>query len=125
MEEIEETESDSSFMMVLLFLVGIVGFYYLWTKKNQPQRIVQTPNPIKSSPSITVKKPVNGSQKSSKTEIPPDFVPVKIFFGSQTGTAEDFSHKLSAEAKQYKFYAQVVDLEDYDGVRFFIFFLKR
>lgn len=39
-----------------------------------------------------------------------------MFFGSQTGTAEDFSHKLAKEAKRYKIKAEVIDLEEYDHV---------
>jgi sulfite reductase alpha subunit-like flavoprotein len=41
-----------------------------------------------------------------------------LFFGSQTGTAEDFAHQLAKEAKRYNLSAAVVDLEDYDHVRF-------
>lgn len=41
---------------------------------------------------------------------------IKILFGTQTGTAEDFSRTLAREAKKYHIYAQVVDMEVYDTV---------
>jgi sulfite reductase alpha subunit-like flavoprotein len=41
---------------------------------------------------------------------------VKIFYGSQTGTAEDFSHKLAGEGKKYGFAPEVIDMEEYDMV---------
>jgi len=37
-----------------------------------------------------------------------------IFFGSQTGTAEDYASRLVKEAKQYGIKALAADLEDYD-----------
>lgn len=39
---------------------------------------------------------------------------VVIFYGSQTGTAEDYSSRLATEAQQYGFDTMVVDLEDQD-----------
>jgi len=39
---------------------------------------------------------------------------VKILFGSQTGTAEDFSRILAEEITSYGYEADVVDLEEYD-----------
>lgn len=38
-----------------------------------------------------------------------------IFFGSQTGTAEDFAARLAKEARRYTFKAMTADLKDYDG----------
>jgi NADPH-ferrihemoprotein reductase len=40
--------------------------------------------------------------------------PMKIFFGSQTGTAEGFGRTLMEEAKQNGFDAETVDLEDFE-----------
>jgi NADPH-ferrihemoprotein reductase len=39
-----------------------------------------------------------------------------LFYGSQTGTAEDYAGRLSREAKQYGFDPLVADMEDYDLV---------
>lgn len=40
--------------------------------------------------------------------------PMKIFFGSQSGTAETFASEFMEEAVSYGFDATVVDLEDYE-----------
>ncbi|KAM8854365.1 S-adenosyl-L-methionine-dependent tRNA 4-demethylwyosine synthase TYW1 isoform 2-T2 [Synchiropus picturatus] len=39
---------------------------------------------------------------------------VKIFFGSQTGTAKSFAHELSDEVNSLGIPAEVIDLKDYD-----------
>lgn len=40
--------------------------------------------------------------------------PLKIIWGSQTGTAEDFAEQLRAKARQLKFNAESIDIEEYD-----------
>ena len=40
-----------------------------------------------------------------------------IFFGSQTGTAEDYATRIAREAKQYGFDPIVADFENYAFVR--------
>ena len=39
-----------------------------------------------------------------------------VFFGSQTGTAEEFASRLASEAKLYGFNAMTADLEEYEMV---------
>jgi sulfite reductase alpha subunit-like flavoprotein len=54
---------------------------------------------------------------------------LSLFFGSQTGTAEDFARQVAKEAKALGFAPAVVDLEDYDAStdlvkeKFAIFFM--
>lgn len=40
-----------------------------------------------------------------------------IFFGSQTGTAEDYASRIARDAKQFGFEPLIADFEDYDFVR--------
>src|SRR5690606_2336424 len=61
-------------------------------------------------------KPKKTSKEKEDEVDDPSLHPLKIFFASQTGTAEDFARKLAIESKRYKFKAKVVDLEDYDPV---------
>ena len=97
---------------VLIPLVLITGFTIY--KLSRPP-----PPPPKIQP-IVQKKPKGKPQ----LEALEGTIPVRVFFGSQTGTAEDFSHKLASELKRYKFFPIVTDLEDYDSVidLFLIFF---
>jgi sulfite reductase alpha subunit-like flavoprotein len=39
-----------------------------------------------------------------------------ILWYSQTGTAEDFAHRLCDEAKQYGFISEAQDVQDYNKV---------
>lgn len=54
---------------------------------------------------------------------------MSLFFGSQTGTAEDFARQVAKQAKGAGFEARVVDLDEYDGAaqlpheRLAVFFL--
>ena len=40
---------------------------------------------------------------------------LKVYFGSQTGTAEEFAETLVEEGRKFGFDATKVDLEDFDG----------
>lgn len=40
-----------------------------------------------------------------------------ILYGSQTGTAEDYSKTIAQEAKRYGFNAKAVDMVDFDPVQ--------
>ena len=53
----------------------------------------------------------SGSGEASGSE---SGVELKIFYGSQTGTAEDFANTLADEARAYGFKPEVIDLEDYE-----------
>ncbi len=40
-----------------------------------------------------------------------------IFYGSQTGTAEEYAQRFAKDARKYGVGALVADLQDYDMVR--------
>ena len=44
----------------------------------------------------------------------PELYPLKVFFGSQTGTAEGFAQRVVDDAKKHGFEAEAVDLEDFE-----------
>lgn len=50
----------------------------------------------------------------SRSNSAADRLPMSIFYGSQSGTAQIFSDELASEAKRYGFNAEVKDLEGYD-----------
>jgi len=87
---------------VVAFLLTAVVAFLAW------KRFIQKPPPkpvVNNKPVVT--REVSEQQKDA-------LVPIKILFGSQSGTAETFSEELAAEAKTYGFSAKVIDLEDYD-----------
>jgi len=112
-----QSEGSSGIMgmdsTVVIATVGtIVGAAIWWYFKSKPSTVA----PIK--PIVKQAIPPTKSAKKIDTRQSKDDVEYKqkckIFFGSQTGTAEDFSRKLASEAKKYKIGAQVVDLEMYE-----------
>ena len=58
---------------------------------------------------------VSASAASSSPSPSSSLLPMSIFFGSQSGTAESFARELSEEAKVFGFHATAKDLEDYDA----------
>lgn len=44
-----------------------------------------------------------------------------MFYGSQTGTAEEFANRLSKDAQRYGMKGMAADPEEYDLVAFFCF----
>lgn len=84
------------------FILVVFLVTFLWKNKNKRPPQNETPTTIQSP-----------QPKKQKKELKEN--PLRIFFGSQTGTAEDFSHKLALEGKQCGFDTEVIDLEDYDS----------
>jgi len=90
----------------ILCLCGLLFLGYNLFIKSPPK-----PKPPPPKPAVAKTVPV---RKIKQEEIPADTkAKIKIFFGSQTGTADDFSHTLAKEARKHHIYAQVVDLELY------------
>ena len=56
--------------------------------------------------------------KRKKEEKKTDKPLVKIFFGSQTGTAEGYSKQIAEQCKQHGFEGKVFDLENFEEESF-------
>eukprot|EP01132_Coremiostelium_polycephalum_P005286 gene5286-6579_t len=70
--------------------------------------------PLKSKSSSSNKSSNGGTSSSGATSARERGKVLKIFFGTQTRTAEDFSHVIEKEAKKIGIPCEVVDLETYD-----------
>ena len=99
----------------------MVVVYWVFLKPSPPPTPTFAPKPVKFD---AIKPRMGaglgsgaGGSKAVKKE---GQIGVKIFFGSQTGTAEDFSGTLADEASSYNFFPEVVDMEEYDEVRVYI-----
>lgn len=114
------TESDSSsllgpidIVLLLSFLCG--AFYWLFRRKNKSGesseldlglRQVTQPTPLNSQTSTSDSSFVRKMRNSGKS--------IAIFFGSQTGTAEEFANRLAKDAQRYTLKAMVLDPEECD-----------
>lgn len=93
------------FWIAVAIVIVVIAVWY--TRAPAPQPVfkpIQTIKPLQHDGVVRRK-----SKKKKKVEGPP----MKILFGSQTGTAEEFSGTLCEEAQMYGFDATVVDLEEY------------
>ncbi|NXA35254.1 NCPR reductase, partial [Eudromia elegans] len=101
-------EQDSLFSMTDLFLVslitGLLTYWFFFRKKKE-----EVPELPKISP---VASPVRDSsfiEKMKKTGRN-----IVVFYGSQTGTAEEFANRLSKDAHRYGLRGMAADPEEYD-----------
>lgn len=110
MDEFIDTEN----LISLVIAVAVVAFTY-WYFKIRNATTNDIPMPIPQAPTATSTKKINkkGSQKEEVDE-DPSKLRIKIFYGTQTGTAEEFSRKLESEGKKFGFQCKAVDLEDYE-----------
>ena len=95
--------------LVLLVALFLGAVYYLW------------PAPVKEPPKAFQNVPIRREDPKKKKQEEPKNKgkkgpPLKILWGSQTGTAEDFAETLCAEAVKHGFDAESIDLEEYDKV---------
>ena len=105
--------------LYILPTILIFAAAYWWWNREPPKPVRPIPTPVAVAPKAG---PVKTAGAKQKTEGPS----LKVFFGSQTGTAEDFAGQLAAEARRIGFNAEDVDLEDYTMVCVFeIYFFRR
>eukprot|EP01103_Thecamoeba_quadrilineata_P017448 TRINITY_DN6199_c0_g1_i1.p1 TRINITY_DN6199_c0_g1~~TRINITY_DN6199_c0_g1_i1.p1 ORF type:complete len:674 (-),score=127.37 TRINITY_DN6199_c0_g1_i1:38-2017(-) len=100
----------TSAIVCVSVLGASIGYYYFFKNKDSPQTVTRN---VETKRVDEIKKQPQ-KQSSPKPRPKKDGgLYVKILFGSQTGTAEEFSKTLAEEAANYKFEADVVDLETY------------
>jgi len=98
---------DFDLMTIISTFFVIATLYALFKRFTSPS---SSPPP---SSSRDVK--LSGSEKAEvEDEDEGNKKPLKIFYGSQTGTAEDFANTLSDEGMAYGFAPEVIDLEEFD-----------
>ncbi|XP_026047582.1 P450 (cytochrome) oxidoreductase b isoform X1 [Astatotilapia calliptera] len=102
---VDEEASLFSTMDLLLFsvIVGFVVYWFMSRKKPEPIpefKKLDTPTPTTRETSFIEKM-----KKTGKNII--------VFYGSQTGTAEEFANRLSKDAQRYGMKGMVADPEEY------------
>lgn len=113
------TQMDTLDLIVLTVIIGGVVAYAMRRFLNKRKETAFTMG--SSSASSTFANGGSASAGSSFVD-DRDFVEkmkaseanLAVFFGSQTGTAEDFAERLAGEARRYGLKALVCDIQDYD-----------
>ncbi|CAG9817113.1 unnamed protein product [Phaedon cochleariae] len=106
--------SDSLFSSLDIFLVALIvgGISWYFINKYKKTTTVTSERSYSISPSpITLENPSDSSfikklQSSGRSLV--------VFYGSQTGTAEEFAGRLAKEGARYRLKGMVADLEDYE-----------
>ena len=91
----------SMFTLLLSSVVIAGGTYFLYRY-------------LFADPEYEPEPPMEDEKLSDDEEEDPNKVKLRIFFGSQSGTAEGFAFDMEKEGKQFGFSAKAIDLEDYD-----------
>merc|ERR1712063_54767 len=99
-------EGDMWIYVAALLLAAIAAWKFLafGGSSSGPRGI--TPLKIENAPP----KIILASKKAKKVKKPGQ-IGLKVYFGSQTGTAEDFAQTIAEEAEAFNFFSEVVDLE--------------
>ena len=94
-------QQGSMFTLLLSSVVIAGGTYFLYRYLFADPEDEYPPEPI-------------DDDKPSEEEEDNGGYKLRIFFGSQSGTAEGFAFDMEKEGKQFGFSAKAIDLEDYD-----------
>jgi NADPH-ferrihemoprotein reductase len=107
---------DLIISIVVLLITSIIGIYWFWIKPSQSTNN-KTNNVQIAIQSLKVKdlgdKPATDTHSTSFVDrMLHSNKTMVIFYGSQTGTAEDFAQRLAKQAKRYGISATVCDPEE-------------
>mmetsp|Transcript_2827 Transcript_2827/g.4034 ORF Transcript_2827/g.4034 Transcript_2827/m.4034 type:complete len:642 (+) Transcript_2827:49-1974(+) len=93
---------------VLAFLITAIVAWKILFGSNGEKKPAFSPAEIKFDPAPKIG--LSAIKKEVKVKKPGQ-IGVKVVFGSQTGTAEDFAQTIAEEAASYDFFSEVVDIE--------------
>ncbi|XP_023675147.2 NADPH--cytochrome P450 reductase isoform X1 [Paramormyrops kingsleyae] len=102
------TEEDPLFKNFSVFLLSlIVGFlvYWLVFRKKKDVMVIKDV-PIQPPTSVRETSFIEKMKRTNKS--------IVVFYGSQTGTAEEFANRLSKDAQRYGMKGMAADPEEYD-----------
>ncbi|KAL6040645.1 NADPH--cytochrome P450 reductase, partial [Balamuthia mandrillaris] len=118
----EEDETGTYFLLLSVVVVVLLAVAYFWksgsdsSSKRSSASSSFSSSSSSSSSGLKTSGGVGLNRSNSKlgAEDLAGRPTLKVFWGSQTGTAEDFAQGLCDEAKKLGFNPQSIDLEDYD-----------
>uniref|UniRef100_A0A3P8WTS6 NADPH--cytochrome P450 reductase n=2 Tax=Cynoglossus semilaevis TaxID=244447 RepID=A0A3P8WTS6_CYNSE len=104
---VEEEEPLLSNLDIFLFslIIGLIIYWFMSRKKSEPIPEFKKLETV-ATPSSRETSFIEKMKKTGKTII--------VFYGSQTGTAEEFANRLSKDAQRYGMKGMAADPEEYD-----------
>jgi NADPH-ferrihemoprotein reductase len=115
----EEEESSYTFTIAVAVIVCLIAaaLYRLFASPSPSNNTSQKGGSLNQGTALTKADAVKGGPKGKNvTKVEEEKgVPLRILWGSQTGTAEDFSTQLADEARKLGFAPRSTDLEDFDA----------
>ncbi|KAG8122804.1 hypothetical protein E2320_018254 [Naja naja] len=110
---IKSPEASVSFSMMDIFLfsivIGLLTYWFFFRKKKEeiPEfSKIQTPTSETTGQSANENSFIEKMKKTGRN--------VVVFYGSQTGTAEEFANRLAKDAQRYGMRGMSADPEEYD-----------
>ncbi|CAF4390704.1 unnamed protein product, partial [Adineta steineri] len=109
---------------IVVSIITVIGIYWFWLKprlssSNNSNDILKTIRPLKPGNELVGKPSVASHEGSFVDRMLHSGKTMVVFYGSQTGTAEDFAQRMAKQAKRYGISAAVCDPEECDMVCYF------
>ncbi|CAF3540558.1 unnamed protein product, partial [Adineta steineri] len=104
---------------IVISIITVIGIYWFWLKprlssSNNSNDILKTIRPLKPGNELVGKPSVASHEGSFVDRMLHSGKTMVVFYGSQTGTAEDFAQRMAKQAKRYGISAAVCDPEECD-----------
>ncbi|CAG0888016.1 unnamed protein product, partial [Darwinula stevensoni] len=93
--------------IALLVIIAILGIYWLFFRNRKPAE-----SPTKSFSIAPTSVPARVNDRNFVSKMKNSGRSMVVFYGSQTGTAEEFANRLMKDAKRYGMKAMVADPEE-------------
>uniref|UniRef100_A0A673MPM6 NADPH--hemoprotein reductase n=1 Tax=Sinocyclocheilus rhinocerous TaxID=307959 RepID=A0A673MPM6_9TELE len=105
-DEEQTPEPLLSSLDIFLFslIVGLLIYWFFFRKKTEPVPEIKPFTPV--TPQIRETSFIEKMKKTNRN--------IVVFYGSQTGTAEEFANRLAKDAQRYGMKGMAADPEEYD-----------
>ncbi|CAF0881398.1 unnamed protein product [Adineta steineri] len=104
---------------IVVLIITVIGIYWFWLKprlssSNNSNDILKTIRPLRPGNELVGKPSIASHEGSFVDRMLHSGKTMVVFYGSQTGTAEDFAQRMAKQAKRYGISAAVCDPEECD-----------
>uniref|UniRef100_A0A673MIN1 NADPH--hemoprotein reductase n=1 Tax=Sinocyclocheilus rhinocerous TaxID=307959 RepID=A0A673MIN1_9TELE len=103
-EQTPEPLLSSLDIFLFSLIVGLLIYWFFFRKKTEPVPEIKPFTPV--TPQIRETSFIEKMKKTNRN--------IVVFYGSQTGTAEEFANRLAKDAQRYGMKGMAADPEEYD-----------